>query len=396
MGNRTKRILLVAGALGIVALIGLAFLPEPVPVELAPVVCRPMRVTVDEEGKTRVKERYVVSAPLAGRLRRIELHPGDTVRAGQTVLASIDPADPTLLDARARAESEARVRAAEAARRRAAADLERARVAERHAQKELTRARGLAERNNIPEKLLEQAELEARTARQTVEAAESALQVADFELEMARAVLAHAQRGGGERSFVVRSPIDGEVLRVVQESAGVAAPGMALLEVADPTRMEIVVDLLSADVVKVKPGYPVIIENWGGEKALRGRVRRVEPSGFTKVSALGIEEQRVNVIVDLVDPPEAWASLGDGYRVETRTIIWEKEDAIQVPASAVFPHGEGWGVFVVSGGRARLRPVQIGRRNGLEAEVLDGLAENEMVVIHPSDKVTEGVAVATH
>jgi HlyD family secretion protein len=327
-----------------------------------------MRVTVDEEGKTRVMERYLVSAPLSGRLRRIDLEPGDPVRAGQTVLASIDPADPALLDVRSRAEGEARVQAAEAARRLASADLEKAKVAE----------------------------LQAASARQSVEAAASALQVAEFELEMARAALLHTQQAGASRSFIVRSPIDGAVLRVFQESGGVVAAGTPLLEVADPRRLEIIVDLLSADAVKVQPGIEVVVENWGGEKALRARVRRVEPSGFTKVSALGVEEQRVNVVIDLVDPPGTWGSLGDGYRVETRIVIWEKEDAIKVPASAVFSRGEGFSVFVVSGGRARLRPVQIGKRNGLEAEAVDGLLENETVVLHPSDKVADGVKVAAH
>jgi HlyD family secretion protein len=391
-----KRILMLAGALGLVALIGLSFVPDPVPVELARVVCGPMRVTVDEEGKTRVMERYLVSAPLSGRLRRIDLEPGDPVRAGQTVLASIDPADPALLDVRSRAEGEARVQAAEAARRLASADLEKAKVADRHAQRELARARELASRQDITEKLLEQVELQAASARQSVEAAVSALQVAEFELEMARAALLHTQQAGASRSFIVRSPIDGAVLRVFQESGGVVAAGTPLLEVADPRRLEIIVDLLSADAVKVQPGFEVVVENWGGEKALRARVRRVEPSGFTKVSALGVEEQRVNVVIDLADPPGTWASLGDGYRVETRIVIWEKEDAIKVPASAVFSRGEGFSVFVVSGGRARLRPVQIGKRNGLEAEAVDGLLENETVVLHPSDKVADGVKVAAH
>jgi len=394
MSKRLRRILLVAGALAVVGLIVVAFLPKPVPVELAAVIGGPMRVTVDEEGKTRVKERYLVSAPLVGRLRRIELHAGDPVKAGKTVLASIEPADPALLDARARGETEARVRAAEASRRRAAAELAQARVVEQQAQKELARARGLAARHDIPEKALERAELDAQTAVQAVAAAESAVQIADYELEIARAALVHTHEGGG-RSLVLRSPIDGAVLRVVQESAGLVSAGTPLLEVADPSNLEIVVDLLSADAVQVKAGFKVIIENWGGEKPLRGRVRRVEPSGFTKVSALGIEEQRVNVIIDFLDPREAWASLGDGYRVETRTIIWEKDHALKAPASAVFPQGEGWAVFVASGGRAVLRPVQIGRRNGLEAEVLDGLVANEMVIVHPSDKVAEGVAVVS-
>ncbi len=386
--------MLVAGALAVVGLIVAAFLPKPVPVELAAVISGPMRVTVDEEGKTRVKERYLVSAPLVGRLRRIELHAGDPVQAGKTVLASIEPADPALLDARTRAESEARVRAAEAARRRATAELAQARVAEQQAQKELERARGLAARQNIPEKALERAELDAQSAVQAVAAAESAVQIAEYELQMARAALQYTQEGGG-RSLLLRSPIDGAVLRVLQESAGLVTAGTPLLEVADPSNMEIVVDLLSADAVQVKPGFEVIIENWGGERPLRGRVRRVDPSGFTKVSALGIEEQRVNVIIDFLDPREAWASLGDGYRVETRTIIWKKDSALKAPASAVFLQGEGWAVFVASGGRAVLRPVQIGRRNGLEAEVLGGLVEHQMVIVHPSDKVADGIAVAS-
>jgi HlyD family secretion protein len=393
MSHRAKRILLLAGALAVVAVIVLAFLPEPVPVELAVVTRGPMRVTVDEEGRTRVKERYLVSAPLAGRVQRIDLDAGDPVLASETGLASIEPAAPALLDTRSRAESEARVRAAEAARTKTAAELAQARVASDHARKELERARGLAARNNIPEKALERAEVEAENATQGVTAAESAVQIAEYEVQLARAALQHT-RGEGGTSFVLRSPIDGVVLRVLHESAGAVAAGTPLLEVADPKSLEIVADLLSADAVKVQPGYRVSIENWGGNEPLRGRVRRVDPSGFTKVSALGIEEQRVPVILDILDPPEAWSSLGDGFRVELRIIIWEEKDALKVPASAVFSHGEGFAVFVVSSGRATLCPIQIGRRNGLEAEVLGGLEVDETVIAHPSDQVTEGTRVA--
>ena len=393
MSHRAKRILLLAGALAVVAVIVLAFLPEPVPVELAAVTRGPMRVTIDEEGRTRVKERYLVSAPLAGRVQRIGLDAGDPVVAGKTVLASIEPAAPALLDTRSRAESEARVRAAEAARTKAAAELAQARVAHEHAQKELERARGLAARNNIPEKTLERAVVEAENATQGVTAAESAVQIAEYEVQLARAALQHT-RGGGGASFVLRSPIDGVVLRVLHESAGVVDSGTPLLEVADPKSLEIIADLLSADAVKIQPGYRALIENWGGKQPLHGRVRRVDPSGFTKVSALGIEEQRVPVIVDILDPPQVWSSLGDGYRVEMRIIIWEKEDALKVPASAVFSHGEGFAVFAVTSGRATLRPIQIGRRNGLEAEILGGLEGDETVVAHPSDEVTEGARVA--
>jgi HlyD family secretion protein len=389
-------VIAIAGVLALVALLAYAFLPAPVPVELAAVVRGPLRVTVDGEGTTRVKDRFVVSAPLTGLLHRIDLHPGDRTERGG-VIARIEAIAPPLLDVRTRAQAEARVRAATAARARAEADRERARTALEFARKELERKRALGAEALIPAAELDAAELEVRTLTEALESARFNVQVAQFELEVARAALLRTREpgagGAGRLSVEVRSPVQGQVLRVFQESAGVVATGTPLLELGDPSALEIVVDLLSTDAVSVRPDQEVLIEHWGGEGTLKGRVRLVEPSGFTKVSALGVEEQRVNVVVDFVGPPETWQSLGDGYRVEARIVVWERADALKVPASALFRYGERWAAFVVADGRAHRRLVDVGRQSDVEAEVLGGLAEGERVILHPSDRIDGGVAV---
>ena len=400
MGPTARRVLIwgVLAALLAAALVH-AFMPQPVPVDLGAAARGALRVTVDDEGRTKVKDIYVVSAPLAGRALRIEIEAGDAVIAGESVVATIYPGDPAFLDVRSQSEAEADVKAAEAARALARAELERTRAEMAFALDDYSRAAALADRQHISERALDAAELEVRTREAAVASAEAALLVRDYELERARAALIEPGQGGPSRQgpdaccVEVRAPIDGRVLRVIHESEGVVAAGEALLEIGDPRALEIVTELLSSDAVKVAPGAEVLIEAWGGGEVLAGRVRRIEPFGFTKVSALGIEEQRVNVIIDFVDPPDRWRSLGHGYRVETRIIVWQGDDVLKAPVSALFRDHEDWAVFVAANGVATLRRISIGHTNSLEAEVLDGLEEGERVVLHPSDRVEDGAPV---
>jgi HlyD family secretion protein len=385
-----NRKLMAALAL-VVFLLAVALWPEAVPVDLATVERGPLQVTVEDEGETRVRERFVISAPVAGRLRRIELEPADPVQRGQ-VVAVLQPAPPALLDARTRAEAAAAVEAAQAVLGRTQAERARAQAAAAQAASEMKRQGQLARSGIVSAEALERARTEAEAAEQALRAAQFAAASAGHELERAQAVLRQASGGGGGREVELRSPVGGTVLRRLRESEAVVPAGEPLLEVGDPREIEIVTDLLSADAVKVRPGQAVHIDQWGGDVPLRGRVRHVEPSGFMKVSALGVEEQRVNVIVDFEDPKQAQA-LGDGYRVEVRIVVWEVADAVKAPTSSLFRSGGEWAVFVADGGRARRRTVQIGSRNGLEAQVLGGLVPGEQVVVHPSDTLADGQRV---
>jgi HlyD family secretion protein len=384
----------------LLAYLAYAFRPQPVPVDFAEVSRGRLTVTVDEEGETRVRDVFVLSAPVAGRVRRIEMEVGDEVVAGQTVVAEIEPVDPTLLDVRSETEAQAAVRAAEA-------ELE-------FASRELRRQQQLGQRGVASTRDLDAAEKAFRTARANLENARAALQARSLQRE--RTARPRAGAGAEECACIpVKAPVSGRVLRLVRESAGVVSPGEPLLEIGNPRDLEIVVDLLSADAVRVEPGQEVLIEQWGGGDLLHGRVRRIEPYGFTKVSALGIEEQRVNVVIDFSDPPEKWQRLGHGYRVETRIVLWRGDDVVKLPLSALFRADDGahqgggssvsagggsagrsaeaadWAVFVAEKGRARLRPVTRGHHNGLEVEVTAGLEPGERVVLHPSDRVTDGV-----
>lgn len=388
-----QRSLLILFALLLVAAIVYAFLPKPIVVEIARVTRGSLQVTVDHEGRTRIKERYVVSAPLSGRLLRVELHPGDAIKAKETLLTAIEPTDPALLDPRARAEAEARVKAADAARSRAIPNLDRARAASELAKTELDRAQKLNATGAISHQELDNAELKARTAAEELKAAEFAFQIAAFELEQARAVLTGGERGVAASRFEIRSPVDGVLLRVFQESESFVQPGTRLLEVGNPRDLEMEIDVLSTDAVKIKPGDKVLVEHWGGDAPLLGSVRLIEPAAFLKISALGVEEQRVNVIADFVDPVEKRITLGDAYRIEARIVVSEANDVVKAPASALFRRGEEWAVFTAERGRALLRIVKVGRRNDLEAELISGLGENEDVITHPSDKLHDGARI---
>jgi HlyD family secretion protein len=367
-----------------------------VPVDIATAQYGPLRMTVDEDGKTRIREKYIVAAPLSGRMARITLKPGDEVRAGITLLASIEPKEPDLLDASARTVAEARVKAADASKRQSTPLLDKAHAAHELAVKDVDRDRAGVLKGTVTPKDYDASLTRERTTWLELKAAQFAAQIAEFELEQAKAALLRTRLPSGEDELWrldIRSPINGRVLRVLQESATVVNPGISLIEIGDPTDLEVVIDVLSTDAVKIREGTPATLEHWGGEALLNARIRLIEPSGFTKLSALGVEEQRVNVIATITDPPEKWRTLGDAYRVEARIVIWESPKVLKVPAGAVFPHGDGKAVYVVADGKATIRPIRVGHSNGLETEVLEGLEEGTPVIVYPGEKVRDGVMV---
>lgn len=386
---------------GLVVVAAAAFLgtrPQRVPAELAQVTRGPLEVTIDEEGETRVRDRFVISAPLAGRVPRIELEPGDAVVAGETVLAIFLPSAPVLLDARSRAEAEAVVQTATAALGQAEANYERAAAELVYSRSEAGRYLRLSQEGIVSVETMESAQLDLDTRQEAVEAADYAVRTARSELQAARVRLLRFSAESAEdmngTAIRIVSPVSGVVLRRVRESESVVPAGEALLEVGDPGRIEVVTDYLSKDAVRMRSGQRVLIDRWGGDRPLQGRLRRVEPSGFTKISALGVEEQRVNVVIDIVDPPAVWTGLGDGFRVETRVVVWESGDELKAPTGALFRRGENWAVFAVEGGRAALREIEVGERNAREAQVLGGLEPGEQVVVYPSDSLNDGSPVA--
>jgi HlyD family secretion protein len=387
------------GMLAIAALVaaGLVygFMPRAVPVDVAAVERGPFVVTVEEEGKTRVMERYVVSAPVSGTLRRIALKAGDAVKPDQ-VIAEIEPARSDALDPRTRAQAQAQAGAAQAALAVAQENSRAAAAALELAQQERARAESLREADFLSAQALDTARTAETRARAVQQAADHAVRVARFELEMARAAVASTARlqaGASAERLSVRAPVEARVLKLVRESEGAVLAGQPLIEIGNPESLEVEVEVLSTHAVKITPGSRVILDRWGGAAAVEGSVRVVEPTGFTKISALGVEEQRVRVIVDFTSPREAWQRLGDGYRVEARFVIWEDSDVLQLPASALFRQGEGWAAFVLEAGRAKLKPVEVGQRAGLRAQVLGGLDAGEQVITHPDDKISDGTRV---
>ncbi|MEY2955980.1 MAG: hypothetical protein RL123_708 [Pseudomonadota bacterium] len=374
--------LLVAGALV------WAFLPRAVAVETAEIARRDIVVRVEEDGIARIREVYVVSAPIGGQMGRIALHPGDAVVADETVLFSIRPAAPELLDARLRAVAEATAEAARAALALGESELRQAEVQLDLARSERARAEDLAARGALPLRDLERARIAAETAEAALAAAAALREMRARELDRAEAALIEDAAAGPDCCVEVRAPVGGRILRVLTESAQRVAPGTPLIEIGDPADIEIVAELLSRDAAQIAPGADVVVDNWGGD-ALSGVVRRIDPSAETRISALGIAEQRVPVVVDLIDPP-AGAALGDGFRVVVRVTLWQGSDRIAVPLAALFRQGEAWAVFRIAQGRAMLRPVVIGRRDRTHAEVLEGLEAGARVVIHPPDTLADG------
>jgi HlyD family secretion protein len=365
------------------------WLPRPVVVDAGVVRRSSLDVEVDEDGQTRVRDRFVVAAPITGTLQRIEIEPGAVVSAGDA-LARIEPSSPALLDDRSRREASARLAATLARQHGADVAIARAQLARDAAVREAARTRTLDQRSAIPASERERADDQEQLAIRDLAAAEAARAVAAADVAAAQAALVD-RVSPGERAAVVVAPAAGRVLRVVRDSAGPVAAGAALVELGDPRALEVVVDVLSSDAARITPGMAVAIEAWGGDAALRGEVRRVEPSGFTRISALGVEEQRVKVIATLADPP---ASLGDGFRIEARILTWHGEQITTVPASAVFRDHERWAVYAVDDGRARLRPIELGHRGRLDVEVASGLAAGAVVILNPSDRIADGTAIS--
>jgi HlyD family secretion protein len=396
MTAQTRRRIFVISA-GVLVAVGLVygFLPKSVVVEVARARRGPLRVTVEEEGRTQVRDRFVVSAPIAGYLRRITLDVGDAVQKGSTV-AALAPLGSTVIYPRSRAEAEAAVAAARAGLDAAKENARAAEAEAQYARERWVRMQNLAANGYISKDDRDLADSENKKAEANRLSAEAAVSTAKANLEQALNVQRYAVAGENHDSsdtVAARAPISGTVLKLHRQSAGIVNSGEPLLDIGDPRKLEVKVDVLSADAVKLHPGTRVVFERWGGDQDLEGRVRVVEPAGFTKVSSLGVEEQRVNVLVDLTSPFELWRRLGDGYRLDATFILWESSGVLQVPASSLFRKGDGWALFTAENKRAHLREIVVGHRNGLSAEILSGVPEGVFVIAHPDDMVRDGVRV---
>lgn len=392
------------GSITGLATIGLALLlfrPEPIPIEVGKVTRGSITVTVNEDGRTRIKDKYIVSSPVGGRLRRLIHREGDPVSCSQTILASIEPGDPSLLDARAFAEATARVSAAQAAIERAQTRLEQAIVETDRAEKDYQRGQNLVASSSLSQKELDALQAAYYTSLHSRRSADFERDIARYELQMAEAALLHVRQDQTSDApptaidhFNVLAPIDGVILRVFQESATIVTPGTPIVEVGDPRDLEVIVDVRSEDATKIIPGATVFLEQWGGDSSLSGIVSRIEPSAFEKISALGIEEQRVNVIIDFENEIHQTTNLGDGYRVEARVVVWQAEETLRIPVGALFRHQNQWAAYryrqgSYQQGRAELVTLQLGPRDDQFAQVLDGLSESDQVILHPSDKISD-------
>lgn len=394
MKIRFRTVFWTGAAIVVAGLLVYAFRPQPVPVDVAEVTRGPMQVAVRDEGRTRVRNEYVISAPVGGQLLRVEYKPGAEVSAGD-VLARILPSDPSLLDARSRAELQAALRSAEAAFELAQTELERAEAQLEFAEMEAERIRILQVDALVSVEAQDRAELQLRIAETARETAQENIRVREGELAAAEARLMQTE-GESVEDFVVtiRAPTSGRIMSVRQESQSVISGGAEIMTLGDPQDLEIVAEFLSTDAVEIEAGAPAFVESWGrGRPPLRGQVRLVEPYGFLKISALGVEEQRVNVIVDFVGSPEEWAALAHGFRVEVAVITWEADDVVQVPVAALFRADDAWATFVIEEGRATITPVEIGQQNGTVAEVLSGVDEGDVIVLYPGEQLADGVRV---
>jgi len=402
---RSRPIILASAVMALVVLFAWAFWPRPVPVDLGVVERMPMQVTIDEEARTRVRDAYVVSAPVGGQLLRVDVEPGDVVTGGDSMVARMLAAAPPTLDVRSREQSRAAVSAAEAALRVARSSMSSAIADQDLAETEFARIANLSESGAESQARLDQARRVKRAADAAVETARAVIAMREAELANARARLiefqgndgdgsSDAPSGDGGATIVIKAPISGRVLRVMQESETTLAAGQPILEIGDVSNdLEVLAELLSSDAVQVEPGDAVIIDNWGGGEPLSGVVDRVEPWGFTKFSALGVEEQRVNTIIRFSDPLSDRSALGHGYRVEVRIVTWEDDEALTVPSAALFRQGGEWSVFIVEEGRARTVPVEVTRNNGQMAALAGGLAEGTEVILYPSDTLADGTRV---
>lgn len=386
--NSKRRWLPYAGAAILLALLVAGLWPKPTPVETARVTMGPLQTTITEEGKTRIRHRYLVSAPVAGHLRRITLKVGDSVEAGRTVVAVIDPISSSMLDARGRASADAR-------RDAAAANLEKARAAQSFAAGDLQRVEKLFAGKMVTLREIESARFAESSAAKEKTAAESALRVTEAELADFVPGGAAGKAGAQHKAQTpIVAPANGRVLRLIEESTRVVTAGTPLMEIGDPADLEAVITVLSRDGAVIAPGTPVELEQWGGGKPLAAKVKLVEPAAFTKFSALGVEEQRVNVVVEILAPANERLALGDNFRVEGRIVTGRSARTLKVPVGALFRRGAEWSTFAVDNGRARLKTVSVGARSGVEAEVLSGLAENDEVIVYPGERVRDGERVS--
>jgi len=389
-GRRTLSISIIVVA--VVLATGYGLIPGAKDVDLVDVFRGPLQVTIEEEGRTRLKERFVISAPTSGVMRRIDAKVGDPVQKGQTVIV-LEPVWSQALDPRSRAEAEANVSAATAALK-AAQEKERAAAADtEYLEKKLERITNLHASEYVATDQFDQAVSEVNKARAVRQAADAAVNVARFELDRARVALqsfAAIKSAESYHTIYIPSPITGAIFRIYRESEGTVIAGEPLMDVGNAGNLEVRVEVLSSDAVRIKPGTPVLFKRWGGDAPLSGAVRIVEPAGFTKISSLGVEEQRVLVIADILSPPDTWRVLGDGYRLEAHFVVLEATDVLQVPNSALFRSGRDWTVFVFDNGRARKRPVEVGQRNGFTAEILSGIQENGKVIAHPDEAISDG------
>lgn len=392
--RQSRKGILLAVTLLLAGLLGYAFWPRPISVDTGQVRRGTMMVTIDEEARTRVREPYVVSAPVAGQLLRVTLEAGDAVLAGETELARLVPTPVSLLDARAREQAQAEVKAAQAALQFARAEVGRAEAASQLADAEWLRNQQLYRRGHVSASVRDQAQQSARAATATLKAARAAVVQRQAELAVARAQLEQHSPGKAEAAIPLLTPVSGRVLLRLVQSETVVAAGTAIMEIGDPERdLEVLVELPSAEAVRVTPGNRVLIDHWGGPQPLAGVVERIEPRGFTKFSALGVEEQRVNVLIRFDGEPEARRGLGHGYRVEVRIVVWQDDKALMAPSSALFREGEQWAVLVVQGNRARLTLVEVGYDNGRQAQIVAGLSEGQQLVLYPAPELADGTRI---
>ncbi len=382
--------------LALILAVAMAMIRKAVDVEFATVSEGPLKVTVQEDGKTRIREKYIVSAPVAGRLARIELDAGDEVSFEKTLLAVIQPSDPEMLDARARAQADARVQGAEAALQRSASNSEQAKINHDLNKTKYDRGKRLLTSNAISRDEYDIAKAEYLASVQSLKAAKFDAEIAQFELAMAHA--AASQFDGSEteslgQPFEIHAPIEGKILRVFQESATVVTVGTPLLELGDTQNLEIEIDVLSTDAVRIKPGAELTVEHWGGESPLRGNVRVIEPAAFTKISSLGVEEQRVNIIADFNEPPDRIAALGDGYRVEARITVNERDRVLLIPNSAKFRYRRAWHVLTIVDDKAVMQRIVVGDQNESHTQIVEGLKQGDKVIVYPSDQISSGTKV---
>ncbi len=391
-----KRMIIGVIAAVVILLIGYGFWPKPFVVETSEVRDGPLKVTVEEEGRTRVMDRFVVTAPVSGLALRIDLNVGDSVYKDRPILY-MEPVYSEVLGPRRQAEAQARVRATEAALKAAKETVKAAKSDADLAESEWERIKGLFDAGSATRQMLDHAQADNLRASSNLSSSNFAVEVARYDYEAAKTALEYYgidRKNSKSIQIPITSPVDGCVLKINHESEGIVQVGQPLIEVGNPRTLEIETDVLSSDAVKILPGTRVELDRWGGNELLQGRVRTIEPVGFTKYSALGVEEQRVLVITDIISPKKEWNRLGDGYRVVTRFVIWEKDSVLQVPTSALFRKDGKWAVFVIRNNRATIRGVEIGHRSGLTAEIQSGIMKDDRVIIHPDEQIEDGARVS--